>query len=107
MDANNNVTGSENEGIPDVNKETMKAIVVTDPAAGLAGMKLSSRPLPKPGINDVIVRVHASGFVPTELEWPSTWVNRTGQNRTPSIPGHELAGVVSALLFYALFKNIL
>jgi NADPH:quinone reductase-like Zn-dependent oxidoreductase len=60
-------------------------------------MKLSARPVPKPGINDVIVRVHASGFVPTELEWPSTWVNRTGLNRTPSIPGHELAGVVSAL----------
>src|ERR1043165_3598932 len=75
----------------------MKAIVVTDRAAGLAGMKLSERPEPKAAINDVIVQVHASGFVPTELEWPSTWADRRDQNRTPSIPGHELAGVVTAL----------
>jgi NADPH:quinone reductase-like Zn-dependent oxidoreductase len=48
-------------------------------------------------INDVIVQVHASGFVGTELEWPSTWTDRLGRDRTPSIPGHELAGVVIAL----------
>ena len=75
----------------------MKAIVVTDQAAGTAGMKLVERPLPKAAINDVVVQVHASGFVPTELEWPSTWTDRLGRNRTPSIPGHELAGVVIAL----------
>jgi NADPH:quinone reductase-like Zn-dependent oxidoreductase len=75
----------------------MKAIVVTDPAAGSAGMKLSERPEPRAAINDVIVQVHASGFVPTELAWPSTWTDRRGRDRTPSIPGHELAGVVTAL----------
>jgi NADPH:quinone reductase-like Zn-dependent oxidoreductase len=75
----------------------MKAIVVTDQAAGTAGMKLVERAEPKAAINDVIVQVHASGFVWTELEWPSTWTDRLGSNRTPSIPGHELAGVVTAL----------
>jgi NADPH:quinone reductase-like Zn-dependent oxidoreductase len=75
----------------------MKAIVVTDQAAGTAGMTLTERPEPRAGINDVIVRVHASGWVSTELEWPSTWTDRAGRDRTPSIPGHELAGVVSAL----------
>lgn len=50
----------------------MKAIIVTDQAAGLAGMKLAERPEPRAAINDVVVEVHASGFVPTELEWPST-----------------------------------
>jgi len=75
----------------------MKAIIVKDQAAGLAGMKLAERPEPHAAINDVVVRIHAAGFVPTELEWPSTWVDRSGRNRTPSIPGHELAGVVSAL----------
>ncbi|MGR3875215.1 NADP-dependent oxidoreductase [Streptomyces graminifolii] len=75
----------------------MKAIVVTDQAAGTAGMTLVERPEPQPAINDVVVRIHASGFVPTELEWPSTWTDRAGRDRTPSIPGHELAGVVSAL----------
>ena len=75
----------------------MKAIVVTDQAAGTAGMTLLERPEPQPAINDVVVRVHASGFVPTELTWPSTWTDRLGRDRTPSIPGHEMAGVVSAL----------
>jgi NADPH:quinone reductase-like Zn-dependent oxidoreductase len=78
-------------------KIIMKAIVVTDQAAGTAGMKLVQRPEPQAAINDVIVRVHASGFVPTELAWPSTWTDRLDRDRTPSIPGHELAGVVTAL----------
>jgi len=78
-------------------KIIMKAIVVTDQAVGLAGMKLTERPEPPAAINDVIVRIHASGFVPTELEWPSTWTDRRGRDRTPSIPGHELAGVITAL----------
>ena len=64
----------------------MKAIVVTDEAAGTAGMRLVERPEPVAAINDVIVRVHASGFVPTEMEWPSTWTDRSGRDRTPSIP---------------------
>ncbi|MFJ8137368.1 NADP-dependent oxidoreductase [Streptomyces sp. NPDC096013] len=75
----------------------MKAIVVTDQAAGTAGMTLVERPEPQPAINDVVVRIHASGFVPTEMEWPSTWIDRAGRDRTPAIPGHELAGVVTAL----------
>src|SRR6201991_2215534 len=75
----------------------MKAIVVTDQAAGTAGMKLVERPEPQPAINDVVVRVHASGFTGDELTWPSTWTDRLGRDRTPSIPGHELAGVVTAL----------
>ena len=75
----------------------MKAIVVTDQAAGTTGMKLVERPEPQPSINDVVVRVHASGFVNTELGWPSTWTDRLDRDRTPSIPGHELAGVVTAL----------
>src|SRR5690349_10901601 len=75
----------------------MKAIVVQDQAAGTAGMTLVERPQPSAAINDVVVQVRASGFVPTELEWPSTWTDRGGRDRTPSIPGHELAGVVSSL----------
>jgi len=75
----------------------MKAIVVTDQAAGMAGMTLRERPEPRAAINDVVVEVHASGFVPTELMWPETWTDRLGRDRTPSIPGHELAGVVTAL----------
>src|SRR3984885_11169821 len=75
----------------------VRAIVVTDEAAGTAGMTLVDRPEPPGAINDVLVEVYASGFVPTELAWPPAWAGRRGRDRTPSIPGHELAGVVTAL----------
>src|SRR3954467_13164242 len=86
----------------------MKAIVVTDQAAGTAGMKLVERPEPQAawlaglsGANygDVVVQGHASGFTGDELSWPSTWIDRLGRDRTPSIPGHEAAGVVTALSY--------
>ncbi|MFD7608523.1 alcohol dehydrogenase catalytic domain-containing protein, partial [Streptomyces mirabilis] len=73
----------------------MKAIVVTDQAAGTAGMTLVERPEPQAALNDVVV--HASGFTPGELTWPSTWTDRFARDRTPSVPGQELAGVVTAL----------
>jgi NADPH:quinone reductase-like Zn-dependent oxidoreductase len=78
-------------------KIIVKAIVVTDQAAGTAGMTLAERPEPRAATNDVVVQVHASGFVVTELTWPETWTDRLGRDRAPSIPGHELAGVVTAL----------
>lgn len=74
----------------------MKAIVVTDQAAGTAGMKLVERPEPQAAINDVVVQVHASGFTSGELTWPSTWTDRLDRDRSPTIPGQELAGVVTA-----------
>src|SRR5436305_8055057 len=82
---------------PTLGRCRIKAIVVTDQAAGTAGMTLVERPEPEPAINDVVVRVHASGFTSGELTWPSTWTDRLDRDRTPSIPGQELAGVVSAL----------
>lgn len=75
----------------------MKAIVVTDQAAGTAGMKLVERPEPQAAINDVVVQVHASGFTSGELTWPSTWTDRLDRDRSPTVPGQELAGVVTAL----------
>ena len=65
----------------------MKAIVVTDEAVGTAGMTLVERPEPSPAINDVVVEVHGSGFVPTELAWPSTWTDRLDRDRTASRTG--------------------
>jgi NADPH:quinone reductase-like Zn-dependent oxidoreductase len=75
----------------------MKAIIVTSQAAGTAGMKLAERPEPQASIGDVVVQVYASGMTGDELSWPSTWTDRLDRDRTPSIPGHELAGVVTAL----------
>lgn len=77
----------------------MQAVVVLDRAAGLAGLHSADRPYPHAAENDVIVRVHAAGFTPGELDWPATWTDRAGRDRTPSIPGHELSGVVTELGF--------
>jgi NADPH:quinone reductase-like Zn-dependent oxidoreductase len=60
-------------------------------------MRLTDEPLPRAAENDVVVRVHAAGFTPGELTWPGTWTDRAGRDRTPSIPGHELSGVVDEL----------
>jgi NADPH:quinone reductase-like Zn-dependent oxidoreductase len=78
-------------------KLIMKAIVVTDRAARTAGMKLVERPEPQAAINDVVVQVHASAFILDEQTWPSTWTDRHDRDRTPSVLGHDLAGVVTAL----------
>lgn len=75
----------------------MKAIVATDQTGATAGLTLTDRPEPRPAINDVVVQVHAAGFTSGELTWPSTWTDRTGRDRTPTIPGQQLAGIVTEL----------
>jgi NADPH:quinone reductase-like Zn-dependent oxidoreductase len=75
----------------------MQAITVRDRDAGVGGLSLTDVPYPHAAENDVIVQVHAGGFTPGELDWPSTWVDRAGRDRTPSVPGHELSGVVAEL----------
>jgi NADPH:quinone reductase-like Zn-dependent oxidoreductase len=61
------------------------------------GLTYEEAPMPEPGTGDVLVRVHAASFTPTELTWPSTWVDRLGHDRRPVIPGHEVSGTVEAL----------
>ena len=75
----------------------MQAITVRDRDAGVAGLSLTEMPYPIAGENDVIVRVHGAGFISTELEWTGTWADRAGRDRTPSIVGHDLSGVVAEL----------
>jgi len=75
----------------------VQAVTARDRAAGAAGLTLSDIPHPHAAENDVIVRVYAAGFTPGELNWPGTWTDRAGRDRTPSVPGHELSGVVSEL----------
>ncbi|MGH3726312.1 MAG: NADP-dependent oxidoreductase [Mycobacterium sp.] len=74
----------------------MKAIVAEQGAEG-TGLSLADVPYPHAAENDVIVRVHAAGFTPGELDWPGTWADRSGRARTPSVPGHEVSGVVAEL----------
>ena len=56
-------------------------------------------PLPSPAIGDVLLEVHAASFTPTELDWPSTWVDRAGNARPTPRPAHEVSGTVIALGF--------
>jgi NADPH:quinone reductase-like Zn-dependent oxidoreductase len=76
--------------------ETMQAIRLRA-RSGPDGLVKEEAPIPEPGIGDVLVRVGAASFTPTELAWPSTWVDRTGRDRMPVIPAHEVCGTVVRL----------
>ena len=54
-------------------------------------------PKPTPGAGDALVRVHACAITATELSWGTTYTTRDGVERLPTIPGHELSGVVEAV----------
>jgi hypothetical protein len=62
----------------------MQAITVSDRDAGVAGLSLTDLPYPQAADNDVVVRVHAAGFTAGELDWPHTWIDRAGRDRTPA-----------------------
>jgi NADPH:quinone reductase-like Zn-dependent oxidoreductase len=53
-------------------------------------------PQPTPGADELLVRVHAAGITPTELQWYPTSHNKKGESRTGAIPSHEFSGVVAA-----------
>ena len=75
----------------------MRAITVSDREADGYGLSLTELPYPRSAENDVIVQVHAAGFLRGEPDWPGTWIDRAGRDRTPSVLGHELSGVVVEL----------
>lgn len=54
-------------------------------------------PDPVPGPGEALVRVHAVSITPDELWWPSHCQTRSGSDRLPSIPGHDVSGAVEAL----------
>ena len=54
-------------------------------------------PEPQIGPGDVLIRVHAVGITPDELSWPTTFTTRAGEERLPSIPGHDVSGVIEAI----------
>jgi NADPH:quinone reductase-like Zn-dependent oxidoreductase len=52
-------------------------------------------PVIQPG--ETLVRVMATGITRTELSWEPTLTYEDGSSRLPSIPGHEVAGIVEAV----------
>jgi NADPH:quinone reductase-like Zn-dependent oxidoreductase len=75
----------------------MRAIIARDRAKGADSLAFGEMPYPHAAETDVIVAVHAAAFTPGELDWPGTWTDRAGRDRTPTIPGHEVSGVVAEL----------
>jgi NADPH:quinone reductase-like Zn-dependent oxidoreductase len=76
--------------------DTMPALTL-HARGGVQSMVYESVSVPTPGTGDVLVAVHAASFTPDELTWPSTWVDRSGHDRLPVIPCHEVSGVVVGL----------
>jgi NADPH:quinone reductase-like Zn-dependent oxidoreductase len=83
----------------------MRALRLRTPG-GPEQLICESAPTPEPGTGDALVEVHAASYTPGELAWPSTWIDRSGHDRTPVIPCHELSGVVSSLGFGATGVSI-
>jgi NADPH:quinone reductase-like Zn-dependent oxidoreductase len=73
----------------------MKAIRLHE-QVGAEGLVYEEAPNPVPAFGDVLVKVHACGITPTELDWP-IWTDRAGHTREYIIPAHEFSGVVVAL----------
>jgi NADPH:quinone reductase-like Zn-dependent oxidoreductase len=61
------------------------------------GLVEETAPQPSPGRGEMLIRVHAAGVTPTELDWYPTTHTKTGEKRTAAVPGHEFSGVVAAL----------
>ena len=74
----------------------MKAICLIRPDDTSSFVEMDV-PQPRPGTDELLVRVHAAGLTPTELVWYPTSHTTAGEPRSNVIPGHEFSGVVAAL----------
>ena len=54
-------------------------------------------PQPRPGAEEVLVRVYATGIIANELKWDETYQTKAGSPRALPIPGRDLSGVVEAV----------
>jgi NADPH:quinone reductase-like Zn-dependent oxidoreductase len=73
----------------------MRKYCFTD-SAGAVTLREENSPAPTPAKGEVLVRVHAAGIIPTEVEWYPTHYTRTGEKRTDAVPAHEFSGVIAA-----------
>jgi NADPH:quinone reductase-like Zn-dependent oxidoreductase len=83
----------------------MAALRLHEPG-GPERLVFETAPTPEPGTGDVLVEVHAASYTPGELTWGSTFIDRSGHDRRPVIPCHEVSGVVVALGFGAAGLSI-
>jgi len=77
--------------------ETMKAIYL-DRRAGTEALVAGEIPRPKPQAGEVLVKVHATSVMPTELQWFTTFNLPFGEPRPyPIVLSHEFSGVVESV----------
>jgi NADPH:quinone reductase-like Zn-dependent oxidoreductase len=74
----------------------MKAIRLHAPG-GPEQVVYEDAPIPTLQPGDALVRVLASGTTRNELDWGPTYTDEKGNSRTPTIPGHELCGIVEKI----------
>jgi len=74
----------------------MKAIYL-EKKAGADALVTGDIPRPKPGAGEVLIKVHATAVMPTELSWEPTFNTSSGQPRPfPIVLSHEFSGVVES-----------
>jgi len=77
----------------------MKAIRIYQ-RGGPENLVYEDAPTPKLQTGDALVRVYAMAITPAELTWDETYKTREGVSRLPSVPGHDVAGVVEQVATY-------
>lgn len=76
----------------------MRALHAYPPdAAAHVRTLVEDAPDPVPGPTDALVRVEAVGLTKDELTWIDAFSHPDDTLRPPSVPGHELAGVLGAV----------
>lgn len=76
----------------------MKAAYITAQHGGPEVIEYGDVEQPHVGAGEILLKVHAIGISPQELEWTPTWKTADGQERAkPIILGHEISGAVVAL----------
>jgi hypothetical protein len=69
-------------------------------------MKLAERPEPPAAINDVIVQMHASGFVPTEMAWAARRHDRHLKVRPMMALNDEVEKRKSRVVWYPVERHV-
>jgi NADPH:quinone reductase-like Zn-dependent oxidoreductase len=72
----------------------MKAVYL-DKRGGAESLVSGEIPQPEPEAGQILVKVHATAVMPTEVQWAPTFQTKSGSPRPfPVVLGHEFSGVV-------------
>src|SRR5438876_183093 len=74
----------------------MKAIYLQN-KGGVESLISGEIPRPTPKEDEVLVKVHATAIMPTEVQWNPTFQTQSGASRPfPIVLGHEFSGVIES-----------